>query len=77
VFTVALSLWFANSSSSQTYGPLVSVIAILLWAGATSLALHLGLALTAELAAAPASQVAAARDGSSRAVPPAPVFDQN
>jgi YihY family inner membrane protein len=74
VFTVALSLWFSNSSSSQTYGPLVSVIAILLWAGATSLALHLGLALTAELAAAPASQVAAARQG---AVPPAPVFDQN
>jgi uncharacterized BrkB/YihY/UPF0761 family membrane protein len=77
VFTVALSLWFSNSSSSQTYGPLVSVIAILLWAGATSLALHLGMALTAELAAAPAAAVATARETSSRAVPSTPAFDQN
>lgn len=49
LFTVALSVWFSISSSAQTYGPLVSVIALLLWAGATSFALHLGMALTAEL----------------------------
>jgi uncharacterized BrkB/YihY/UPF0761 family membrane protein len=48
-FTIALTVWFSVSSSSQTYGPLLSVIALLLWAGATSLALHLGLATTAEL----------------------------
>ena len=50
VFTVGLALWFSVSSSSQTYGPLLSVIALLLWAGSTSLALHLGMSLTAELA---------------------------
>jgi YihY family inner membrane protein len=50
LFTIALSVWFSVSSSSQTYGPLVSVIALLLWAGATSFALHLGMAVTAELA---------------------------
>lgn len=50
VFTVALSVWFAVSSTAQTYGPLVTVIALLLWAGATSFALHLGMAVTAELA---------------------------
>jgi YihY family inner membrane protein len=51
LFTVALAVWFSATSSAQTYGPLVSVIALLLWAGATSLALHLGMALAAELAA--------------------------
>jgi uncharacterized BrkB/YihY/UPF0761 family membrane protein len=50
VFTIGLALWFSVSSSSQTYGPLLSVIALLLWAGSTSLALHLGMSLTAELA---------------------------
>jgi uncharacterized BrkB/YihY/UPF0761 family membrane protein len=42
-------VWFSISSSSQTYGPLVTVIALLLWAGATSFALHLGMAVAAEL----------------------------
>jgi uncharacterized BrkB/YihY/UPF0761 family membrane protein len=51
VFTGILTAWFALSSSSQTYGPLLSVIAFLLWAGATSAALHLGMALTVELSA--------------------------
>jgi YihY family inner membrane protein len=59
VFTVALAVWFSVSSSSQTYGPLVSVIALLLWAGATSFALHLGMALTAELAGQPRATAAA------------------
>jgi uncharacterized BrkB/YihY/UPF0761 family membrane protein len=49
LFTLVLIVWFSLSSGSQTYGPLLSVIALLLWAGATSLALHLGMALTAEL----------------------------
>ena len=53
LLTLALTAWFAVSSSSQTYGPLVSVIALLLWAGATSIALHLGMSLTAELAGQP------------------------
>ena len=51
LFTIALSLWFALSSSSQTYGPLISVIALLLWAGATAIALLIGMAVSAELAA--------------------------
>ena len=49
LFTIALTIWFSISSSSQTYGPLATVIALLLWTGATSLALHLGMAFTAEL----------------------------
>ena len=62
-FTIALAVWFSVSSSSQTYGPLLSVIALLLWAGATSLALHLGMATTAELAGeAPAARRAATPD---------------
>ncbi len=51
VFTLALTAWFSVSSSSQTYGPLLSVIALLLWAGATSFALHVGMALAIELSA--------------------------
>jgi YihY family inner membrane protein len=62
LFTVALAVWFSTSSSAQTYGPLVSVIALLLWAGATSLALHLGMALTAELAARSPAKAKAAGD---------------
>ena len=50
VFTGLLSLYFAlSSSTSQTYGPLLAVIALLLWAGATSLALHLGITACVEL----------------------------
>jgi len=60
VFTIGLAVWFSVSSSSQTYGPLLSVIALLLWAGATSLALHLGMSLTAELAGEPAAARGAA-----------------
>jgi YihY family inner membrane protein len=70
LFTVILTVWFSVSSSSQTYGPLISVIALLLWAGATSLALHLGMALAAELGAASASSGVgtgnARRDGDAR-----------
>ena len=50
IFTGLLGLYFAlSSSASQAYGPLLAVIALLLWAGLTSLALHLGMATTVEL----------------------------
>jgi len=49
-FTALLGLYFSMSSeSSQTYGPLLAVIALLLWSALASLALHLGLAVAAEL----------------------------
>jgi uncharacterized BrkB/YihY/UPF0761 family membrane protein len=49
-FTGLLSLYFAlSSSSSRTYGPLLAVVALILWAGVTSLALHLGISTAVEL----------------------------
>jgi uncharacterized BrkB/YihY/UPF0761 family membrane protein len=49
-FTALLSLYFAlSSSSSRTYGPLLAVVALILWAGLTSFALHLGISTTIEL----------------------------
>lgn len=51
LFTIALAVYFSMSNGSQTYGQLLSVLALLLWAGATSLALHLGMAVSVELAA--------------------------
>ncbi len=47
VFTALLGLYLSIGSKS-VYGPLLTVIAMLLWAAASSLALHLGLALVAE-----------------------------
>jgi uncharacterized BrkB/YihY/UPF0761 family membrane protein len=55
-FTAGLAGYFAlraDSSSSNPYGPLLAIIALLLWSMLTSLALHLGLATTAELSGAP------------------------
>jgi uncharacterized BrkB/YihY/UPF0761 family membrane protein len=49
VFSLALGLYFALCSSAA-YGSVLSVIALLLWSSLSSLALHLGLAVTAELA---------------------------
>ena len=49
LFSLALALYFSLSSSSA-YGPLLSVIALLVWCSLSSLALHLGLAVTAEVA---------------------------
>lgn len=61
-FTALLGLYLSIGSESQSaYGPLLSVIAMLLWAAATSLALHLGLALVAERRS-PAPSAAAAAD---------------
>ena len=48
-FTVFLGVYLLMSSTSRsTYGPLLSVIAMLLWSAATSLALHVGLSVVAE-----------------------------
>lgn len=48
-FTALLGVYLSISSTSRsTYGPLLSVIAMLLWAAASSLALHIGLTVVAE-----------------------------
>jgi len=52
-FTGLLSLYFALGSGSSPYGPLLSIIALLLWSMLGSLALHLGIATAAELSEAP------------------------
>jgi uncharacterized BrkB/YihY/UPF0761 family membrane protein len=49
MFSLALGLYFALSSGAA-YGSVLSVIALLLWSSLSSLALHFGLAVTAELA---------------------------
>jgi uncharacterized BrkB/YihY/UPF0761 family membrane protein len=49
LFSLALGLYFALSSNAE-YGPLLSVVALLLWSSLSSLALHLGLAVTVEMA---------------------------
>ncbi|MDP9118712.1 MAG: YihY/virulence factor BrkB family protein [Actinomycetota bacterium] len=49
LFSLALGLYFSLSSNAA-FGPLLSVIALLLWSSLSSLALHLGLAVTTELA---------------------------
>ena len=52
VFTYALSLYVQTSGSfGSTYGPLTGVIALLLWAYLTSIALFLGIAFCAQLEA--------------------------
>lgn len=56
VFTALLVLYFALSDKAvQTYGPLVGVVALLLWSAFTSLATILGLVVIAELAERAAS----------------------
>jgi uncharacterized BrkB/YihY/UPF0761 family membrane protein len=52
VFTAALGLSLSMSSSSDTYGPLLAIVALLLWSALASLALHLGLAVTGEMGGA-------------------------
>lgn len=48
-FTALLGVYLSVSATSRsTYGPLLSIIALLLWSAATSLALHLGLTVVAE-----------------------------
>ncbi|HJR99207.1 MAG TPA: YihY/virulence factor BrkB family protein [Actinomycetota bacterium] len=50
ILTVLLGVYFAMSTTTtRTYGPLLAVVALVLWSGLTSLALHLGIATTVEL----------------------------
>jgi uncharacterized BrkB/YihY/UPF0761 family membrane protein len=51
-FAILLGVYFRAGGGSSTYGPLIAVIALLLWSLCSSAALHLGLAVTAELAGA-------------------------
>jgi YihY family inner membrane protein len=52
IFTGLLGFYFSvSSSASQTYGPLLSVVALALWALLTSLAIHLAMSTTVELGA--------------------------
>jgi YihY family inner membrane protein len=51
-FTAGLALYYgSNGTATKTYGPLLGVIALLLWSYLSSLALHLGLAFAAQLEA--------------------------
>ena len=53
LFTVLLALYVGNSASvGSTYGPLTGIIAVLIWANLTSLALLFGVAMSAQLEAA-------------------------
>ena len=52
VFTGLLSLYFSLRSSTP-YGPLLSIVALLVWSMLSSLALHLGIATTCTLSGAP------------------------
>jgi uncharacterized BrkB/YihY/UPF0761 family membrane protein len=49
LFSLALGVYFSVSSDAA-YGPLLAVIALLLWSSLSSLALQLGLAVAVELA---------------------------
>jgi len=52
LFTYLLSLYVQHSGSfGSTYGPLTGIIALLLWANLTSVALFLGIAFSAQLEA--------------------------
>src|SRR5262249_36622126 len=51
-FTVGLGLYYAvNRTAASTYGPLIGVIAVMVWAYLSSLAIHLGMAFAAQLEA--------------------------
>jgi YihY family inner membrane protein len=53
VFTAGLGLYYSmNTLAAATYGPLIGVIALMVWAYLSSLAIHLGIAFAAELEAA-------------------------
>lgn len=58
VFTLALSLYFSSGGAQrEAYGSLLAVVALIVWAGATSLAVHLGMAVAAEMGDSGASAV--------------------
>jgi YihY family inner membrane protein len=57
IFTGLLVAYFSVSEKgTQTYGPLVGIVALLLWSAFSSLALILGLTVTAELAGVPGAE---------------------
>ena len=68
-FTLLLALYFSLRADAGTnpYGPLLAVIALLLWSMLTSLAFHLGLSTTCEL-----SGVRHPNDASVVRIPPSP-----
>ena len=49
-FTGLLALYFSLSSGSSPYGPLLSIVALMLWAVLGSLAILLGMSTAVELA---------------------------
>jgi YihY family inner membrane protein len=52
IFTLGLGLYYAvNTTAAATYGPLIGVIAVMVWAYLSSLAIHLGIAFAAQLEA--------------------------
>ena len=51
-FTGLLSLYFSLSSDSSPYGPLLSIVALMLWSMLGALALAIGMATAAELSRA-------------------------
>jgi YihY family inner membrane protein len=52
ILTALLAVYYSsNEQLGSTYGPLVGIIAILMWAYATALALYLGVAFAAQLEA--------------------------
>ena len=56
IFTVGLAAYYSISgTSTAAYGPLLAIVALLLWSVLTSLALHLGLAVAAEIAGEPSA----------------------
>ena len=58
LFTLGLSLYFSSGGAQQeAYGSLLAVVALIVWAGATSLAVHLGMAVAAEMGSTGASAV--------------------
>jgi YihY family inner membrane protein len=71
VFTGLLALYLDLSSGTlgRTYGPLTGVIAILIWAFLTSLAIYLGLAFAAQLEAVRAGVPEPRRNPSTVTVP--------
>ena len=63
VSTVLLGLYFnLDSAASQTYGPLIGVVALLLWSYMTGISIYAGFAFAAQLEAERAKQPGPTRD---------------
>jgi YihY family inner membrane protein len=67
LFTLGLSLYFSSGGSQrEAYGSMLAVVALIVWAGATSLAVHLGMAVAAEMGSTGRSAVSVPDAGTSR-----------